>query len=355
MNKKLFQLFVVANIFWSASAVAYDYDVSILGPGMAYAINDNGQVAGWTTTYKSSNYETSDNAVIWTDGIMSDVYSYSADHNSYAYGINNNGEVAGFRYNKVGNPSFYYGFSWNDDNLTTLSSLTYDTRAVGINSAGQIAGTISGNAVLWDNRNSTPTYLGSDFATAINDSGQVVGKSNANHAVIWNSGSVSSTDLGTLAGGNYSVALAINSAGQVVGNSNVSGGGQRAVLWQDGNIFDLGTLGGHASYAFGINSSGSVVGSAYTDIDLSPAHATLWKNGDIFDLNSLIEPIVGLTLVQAQAINSIGQIAVYGVLNGQAHAILLSPVPEPETYAMMFAGLGLIGFVARRRKQKNTA
>ena len=27
-------------------------------------------------------------------------------------------------------------------------------------------------------------------------------------------------------------------------------------------------------------------------------------------------------------------------------------VPEPETYAMMLAGLGLLGFVARRRKQK---
>ncbi len=29
-----------------------------------------------------------------------------------------------------------------------------------------------------------------------------------------------------------------------------------------------------------------------------------------------------------------------------------APIPEPETYAMMLAGLGLMGFVARRRKQK---
>jgi hypothetical protein len=28
------------------------------------------------------------------------------------------------------------------------------------------------------------------------------------------------------------------------------------------------------------------------------------------------------------------------------------PVPEPETYAMLLAGLGLLGFMARRRKQK---
>ncbi|MBI5791259.1 MAG: FxDxF family PEP-CTERM protein [Rhodocyclales bacterium] len=32
-----------------------------------------------------------------------------------------------------------------------------------------------------------------------------------------------------------------------------------------------------------------------------------------------------------------------------------APVPEPETYAMLLAGLGLLGFVARRRKLAATA
>ena len=34
--------------------------------------------------------------------------------------------------------------------------------------------------------------------------------------------------------------------------------------------------------------------------------------------------------------------------------VLISAVPEPETYALMVAGLGLIGAVARRRKSKQT-
>jgi hypothetical protein len=31
-------------------------------------------------------------------------------------------------------------------------------------------------------------------------------------------------------------------------------------------------------------------------------------------------------------------------------AVMLAPVPEPETYGMMLAGLGVLGFLARRRK-----
>lgn len=33
-------------------------------------------------------------------------------------------------------------------------------------------------------------------------------------------------------------------------------------------------------------------------------------------------------------------------------AMMLAPVPEPETYGMMLGGLGVMGFLARRRKAK---
>ena len=37
---------------------------------------------------------------------------------------------------------------------------------------------------------------------------------------------------------------------------------------------------------------------------------------------------------------------------GTAEQVVVPGIPEPETYAMMLAGLGLLGFVARRRKLK---
>jgi hypothetical protein len=33
----------------------------------------------------------------------------------------------------------------------------------------------------------------------------------------------------------------------------------------------------------------------------------------------------------------------------------VAAVPEPETYALMLAGLGLVGFMARRKKPKPSA
>ena len=58
---------------------------------------------------------------------------------------------------------------------------------------------------------------------------------------------------------------------------------------------------------------------------------------------------------------NVGNASAQWIWAGSSDTILLrtaatvAAVPEPETYAMLLAGLGLRGFVARRRQQKNSA
>ena len=198
--------------------------------------------------------------------------------------------------------------------------------------------------------------LGGPYSDAygINISGQVVGfssttTSGGRDAFMTGANGQGMTDLGTLGGSYSSYAYGINASGQVVGSSSTTSGAYHAFITGANGvgITDLGTLGGTGSTATGINTSGQVVGYSYTLG--GAAHAFLYDNGTMTDLNSLVSLTGGTVLYQALGINDSGQIIADGS-NGQAY--LLTPVPEPGSYAMMLAGLGLVGYVVRRKKQK---
>ncbi|SFH34424.1 PEP-CTERM protein-sorting domain-containing protein [Nitrosospira sp. Nsp14] len=172
----------------------------------------------------------------------------------------------------------------------------------------------------------------------------------APHAIVWNG--TTATDLGTL-GGTSSWAYAINDAGQVAGGAYFPGDANgHAILWNGSTLKDLGTLGGGSSEAFAINDSGQVTGwAATTD---GAQHAALWNGTTVTDLNSFLDTSTvnaGWVLTVANGINDHGWIVgdAHNSKSGVDHAFLLAPIPEPETYALLLAGLGLVSFMARRR------
>jgi probable HAF family extracellular repeat protein len=263
-----------------------------------------------------------------------------------------------------------------------------------INDRGLVAGDAvlphfaGSHAVVWDGAKLTELgTLGGIFssANAINNRGQVAGFSDLpnpsdpgsagySHAVLWNG--KAATDLGTL-GGNSSSASAINERGQVVGSSTLNPNDDylsHATIWNGTHATDLGTLGGASSFASSINNAGLVVGASdIASNTYTETHATLWADGTVIDLNNLLDPKTvseGWVLTAATDINDKGWIvgnASNPLIGVPTHAFLLTPlhqgstamatpmmltaVPEPQTYAMFLAGLGLMaGTLLARRK-----
>ena len=265
---------------------------------------------------------------------------------SGATGINDSGEIVGYSNVKGSSASDFFAFLWTPaGGMTNLGTLSggHSSCAFEINYAGVIAGDsfISNgnvNAVSWTNHKikNLGGLAKSIFTAAldINDNNQIVGESIfsygppfQSHAFEW-SPALGMKDLGTLSGGTTSIANAINASGVMVGQSNAGSfpNDWHAVMWNAARkIQDLGTLaGGTYSVAFGINDSDEVVG--YGDISNNAAHAFLWTQAaGMRDLNSLIPANSGWVLINANAINRLGQITGYGIFKGYNHGFLLSP------------------------------
>ena len=97
--------------------------------------------------------------------------------------------------------------------------------------------------------------------------------------------------------------------------------------------------------------TGGAGNSELADIDFGTGFGQ--GSGNRLSLNDWVEwsvsgldPISSLTNMYVH---------VQGMTGGHSakYTPIVSPVPEPETYAMLLAGLGLIGFSARRRKLNN--
>jgi probable HAF family extracellular repeat protein len=378
-----------------ANAQGYSFvDLGTLGGEFShgYEINDLGQVVGMSTSAHGAV------ATIWNGGVASQIVtSRIGVTRSEAFGINNLGQIVGFERTVAERNT---AVAWSGGSTTVLPWGTSNLNKMvsAINDHGTVAGWDS-VAVVWKDGVrvplSTPT-VGVNYsgpppiytqAYDINNSGQVVGVTihpvdpYGSLATLWSNGV--GTILESLEPTRGSGAKAINSLGVIAGYS-FSASGSRATKWQGGSIVDLGIQGGD-SWAAGLNDIGQIIGGFSTDLGIN--HSFLWDDGNFIDLNTVAfaNDSQGWTLLGVHDINNLGQILGRAVnKQGHEHAVLLNPcgscapyvpppivvidpppiidpppvttpVPEPETYAMLLAGLGLLGLFAKRRRQKLNA
>jgi probable HAF family extracellular repeat protein len=235
-------------------------DMGTLGgdSSAATAINDSGQVVGWSRIAPNNpTYH----AFLWTPADrMIDLGSFGG--NSYAVSVNEAGNVAGWSETAAG---VEHAFFWSAaTGMVDLGTLGVDSRAANINDAGTVVG-----------HGTTTTGATRAFAW-LRTTGMV--------------------DLGTL-GGDYAVAADVSNAGEVVGSSANASGERRAFLWtQTGGMIDLGA--DFWSTAHAVSDAGEVVGTRSN-------RAFSWtKAGGIVDLDGGAS-FFGSTPV---AVNNAGQI-----------------------------------------------
>lgn len=371
MKKIVTMASAVLSLLAGQAGAAPQYSFTDLAPSagfaIASAINNKGQIAGMYQDY----------AAVWNGSAISTL--------PLGYNMRQPGNISETGYVPA-EPG--YAVIWKGGN--NVVALQGDGSVAAVNSAGIAVGEAAYQGSWWPNpvpyrydavvwsadgaKTVLPSLAGAasrdSRANYINDSGVIVGSSAYNNAgntqaVTWNNGVISTLSW-VNANAVDSWARAISANGQIVGTTNFilpSGDKQyRATTWINGTATDLGLVqGASASFANGVNARGQVVGQmrVINDMGLLDS-AMLWDNGVLIDLNQYLDPALkakGYHLNAAYGINDDGTIV--GVMNTEwggpgAFKLTLntSPVPEPQTWAMLL--LGVAGIAVAQRKTRKT-
>jgi probable HAF family extracellular repeat protein len=281
------------------------------GQSRAVAINDNGRVVGDSLTPSGFTH-----AFFWKEGNMQDLGSIGQTH-SQAIGINSKDEVIA-RTGQFGGDAiqpFFWSKKTGQVPIPGLGGFRWDAAAINNNS--QVAGwsfTSNGHvhAFLWSPSGGpvdlAPGATFDSWATAINDDGTVIGyrySENNERGFGWywkpGTGMVDLPDLG----GQFTFVWAINKLGWIAGESDNPATYQRSgIIWKNGQVIELGTLGGGSARPRAINTNGVAVGVS----DLSewpPSHAFSGASAPLRDLGVVFE---SHQFSDARSINDIGEI-----------------------------------------------
>jgi probable HAF family extracellular repeat protein len=344
-------------------------------------INNDGQVLGSVIGFFDADGAVVDN-FIYINGIHTTLTGLPDNGNSStsATAINNSGQVVGnYDANVISGPSSFiteFGFLYSNGASITLSdpsaisgtqasntNFMYNGTAVAaINDSGLVVGTyVDGNGnhgFLYNNGAYTTldapsatngfSAFGSPLgtsATAINNSGQVVGDftdaTNVEHGFLYSNGTyLTLTDpLATTHSsyGNGTAATAINNSGQVVGDYKDVGNNSHGFLYSNGNFISIDDPNGQAGITsvVGINNIDQVIGNSL--------NASGFEQGFVFSggtYTQISDPL-GTEGTFLQSINDLGQITGYYVdSSGSQHAFEATPPPpQATTIQQEIAGL----------------
>lgn len=248
--------FCLRGFLWSDGLM-----VELVGPGnptITHDVNDSGVAVGWSGR----------SPMAWVNGVAQEL---SPGEAGQAFAVNNLGQIVGVSNNQ---PVLWQGGAKFDLGIPAPG------RATDINDLSQIVGSFSSEsgsqrAFLWNGGGFTDlgTLGGSTaVAYAINNASQIVGESRtadgSRNVFLWEEGQMRDLGPGLVPlKSRFGIPLALNDLGQIAGSM-----GDRAFLWDDGQIVDVGGVG---SAAFGVNSGSEVVGWRAVAPDFF-AHATRW-------------------------------------------------------------------------------
>ncbi|QGZ42079.1 putative secreted protein with PEP-CTERM sorting signal [Pseudoduganella flava] len=340
-----------------ASATNYSIDNLTARYGEGYTwlhVNNGGELAGvgGTTWSRSVELRLRSGSVSYLDDSLFQIAPSALANDGTVY-------YQGLTYDVFGKEYIYSKRRGLDGTITPMPAFRegLPTRVTDVNDHGIAVGSAPDEssytraAIFKDGKVTAIGPANEDtVADGINNHGAVVGHDLLNtHSFMYADGKLTNFD-------GQVTATKINDANVVAGSRLLANGNETAFLYKDGVFTDITVAGKSYSQTIDLNNSGMLLGYAFNSFDATPTQYFVYANGETIVLNDLVaaQGYAGWNFGQVYDINDNGQVLVslYRDVNDvrESRQLLLSPVPEPGTWAMLLAGLACVGMVKRRAR-----